>query len=145
MMYSLIVLSLIISILARGDFLGIIIGVYVFVLFVYKNNYEAAETLLLFLKINAGACGYDFLWLLFHYKGYWSGNEWEHSEIGLKRVTYFFSFLSFIVKVCLLVSVYMSYDKLGKNKDNSKRDFMKDRDGRKSIGMNSRRSIAAKN
>ena len=44
-MYSLLGISLIISILARGDFLGILIGVYVFVLFVYQGNYNAIENL----------------------------------------------------------------------------------------------------
>lgn len=67
--------------------------------------------------INIGAVIYDLLWIIFHYSGYWDGNEYEQAEIALKKWTYFFSFLSFIIKFVLLISVWISYDKIsGKNK-----------------------------
>ena len=106
--------------LARGDFLGLLIAIYVFVLFIYQGNYEEADHLKRFITINLAAVAYDFLWIIFHYSGYWSGNEYEQSEITLKKWTYFFSFLSFVVKVILLISVYINYDKIKSKKKGRK-------------------------
>jgi hypothetical protein len=123
-MYSLIAISFIVSLLARGDFLGLLISIYIFVLFIYQANFTTLDHLKSYLKINLAAILYDVMWLIFHFSGYWSGNEYEHAEISLKKWTYFFSFVSFLVKVALLVSVYISYDK-GVNRKNTKQSSVK--------------------
>eukprot|EP00340_Litonotus_pictus_P008916 CAMPEP_0170517468 /NCGR_PEP_ID=MMETSP0209-20121228/3448_1 /TAXON_ID=665100 ORGANISM="Litonotus pictus, Strain P1" /NCGR_SAMPLE_ID=MMETSP0209 /ASSEMBLY_ACC=CAM_ASM_000301 /LENGTH=498 /DNA_ID=CAMNT_0010802723 /DNA_START=134 /DNA_END=1630 /DNA_ORIENTATION=+ len=140
LLYSLIGLSLIISMLARGDFTGLIISIYVFVIFIYQGHFESTDYLKTWLKVNLFAVIYDLVWIIFHYGGYWSGNEYEYAEIGLKMWTYFFSFLSFCVKLALLISVYMNYEKLNSNKSGGGRKSVVS--GRKSFtGLGSRASI----
>lgn len=122
-MYTLIALSFIVSLLARGDFLGILIGIYVFILFLYQGGYETAKELKRYLQINFAAVIYDLLWIIFHFSGYWNGNEYEHAELSLKRWTYFFSFLNFLVKIVLLISVWISYDKVSNSKKGGKKSL----------------------
>jgi|JI10StandDraft_1071094.scaffolds.fasta_scaffold957240_1 hypothetical protein len=112
MMYMLLIISLIVSILARSDFISIMISVYVFVLFLFQSSFNEAPKLKTFLQINLGAVVYDIIWLVFHFQGYWSGNSYEYAEITLKKWTYFFSFINLLVKIFLLISVWVSYDKM---------------------------------
>lgn len=85
MMYTLLITSLIVSILARSDFISIMISVYVFVLFLFQKSFNEASQLKAFLQINLGAVIYDIIWLVFHFQGYWSGNSYEYAEITLKK------------------------------------------------------------
>lgn len=130
-MYSLILLSFIISLLARGDFLGIIIGVYIYTLFLHTRS-STLQNLKSYLKINLGAVCYDCIWLFCHFSGYWNGNEYEHAEIGLKKWTYAFSMISFLVKIALLISVYLSYTK-GISKEKNKDIMSKNKFGNNSL------------
>lgn len=112
MMHTLLISSFIVSILDRCDFISIMISVYVFVLFLFPKSFNEASKLKTFLQINLGAVVYDTIWLVFHFKGYWSGNSYEYAEITLKKWTYFFSFINLLVKIFLLISVWVSYDKI---------------------------------
>lgn len=112
MMYVLLGLSLILMLLARGDFLGILLSIYIFVLFIYEGNYESQPQLKKFITINFAAVIYDLVWIIIHYGGYWGGNKYDQAQLGLKRWTYAISFIIFIVKVTLLVSVWIHYDQI---------------------------------
>ena len=120
MMYVLLGLSLVLMLLARGDFLGILLAIYIFVLFIYEGNYESQPQLKKFITINFAAVIYDLVWIIIHYGGYWSGNKYEQAQLGLKKWTYAISFIIFIVKSTLLVSVWIHYDQI-LSKNNSGR------------------------
>jgi hypothetical protein len=111
-MYLLLGLSLVLMLLARGDFLGILLAIYIFILFIFEGNYESTTQLKKFITINFAAVIYDLVWIIIHYGGYWGGNKYEQAEMGLKKWTYAISFIIFIVKVTLLVSVWIHYDQL---------------------------------
>ena len=72
-----------------------------------------------YLQVNLVNVIYDLAWIVSHYEGYWSGSAYDYSELSLKRWTYFFSFLNFLVKFILLISLWISYDKALKKKKKS--------------------------
>lgn len=112
--YMNIAFCLILALLARSDFIGLLIGIYVFVLFVYQDKLEILDNMKRYLIINSISTVYDLCWLAVHLKGYWSGSKYDYAEIGLKKYTYFFSFLNFLVKIVLLVSLSIKYEKAKK-------------------------------
>jgi len=126
-MYLLLGLSLVLMLLARGDFLGILLAIYIFILFIFQGNYDSKNQLKKFIYINLGAVIYDLMWIIIHYTGYWDGNKYQQAEITLKKWTYAISFIIFMVKTTLLVSVWIHYDKLksgaNKAKKSGRRSF----------------------
>lgn len=119
LVYMNIILCLIVALLSRSDFLGLFICIFVFVLFIIQKKLEILDYMKSYLKINFISVIYDIIWLIFHFKGYWSGSDYDYSELTLKRWTYFFSFTNCIVKVILLISLTISYDKAMKRKRSS--------------------------
>lgn len=100
-----------IAITARSDFIGIIISIFIFILFVIQKRIETVEYMKGYLKVNLGSIIYDLIWLCCHYTGYFTGSQYDYAEISLKRVTYVLSFINWVVKLLLLIAVWISYDK----------------------------------
>lgn len=126
-MYLTVILSIIVMLLARSDFLNLIIAIYIFVLFIVQHRLELIKYMRLFLQVDLATIVYDLVWLVFHYTGYWSGNPNEQAEMSLKSWTYFFSFANFIVKIGLFISVWISLNKTLEANKKAKRnkDIMK--------------------
>lgn len=120
LIYVNLAICLILAILARCDFIGILIGIYVFVLFIIQNRLEILEHMKNYLKINLGAVVYDAFWILSHKDGYFSGSSYDYAELPLKRITYVVSIISFFVKIALLISLWIAYDKASKKDKNIK-------------------------
>ena len=120
LIYSNVILCIIVALLARSDFIGLFIGIFVFVLFIIQNRLEIIDYLRYYLQVNLLNVIYDLIWLIFHYQGYWNGSDYDYAELGLKKWTFFFSSINFLVKFILFISLWISYDRaLKRQKRNS--------------------------
>ena len=103
MMLLLVVLSFL-TLLARTDFVNFVIGVVIWMLFIYDKNNDVLKYLMNLIYVLGGSLAYDLLWLMLQFSGYFKGIEGDN-DIGLKRFTYLLSLINVGVKVVLLLTL----------------------------------------
>lgn len=109
-MYFLLIFSCL-QMIERPDFIGLLMGVGIWYLFLNNQNIHTLEILdqiRNFLDIMLVAIVYDFIWLFFHYKGFWKD---ELADKTIKEMTYLFAVLNFFVKIGLCFSLWINFSK----------------------------------
>ena len=131
-MYSVVICSCI-SLCGRSDFVGVglfslftkyllqlFVGTAIWALFIHDKKTDILEYLNLLYTIIA-TLFYDFLWLYFHsnvgilinffiYQSFFKGSNYENAEGGLTSFAYFVSFVNFVCKIVLLVTLWIQYN-----------------------------------
>lgn len=93
---------------ARSDFINIIIPTIILVIFYTTLNRNVVLNLHVFLIAIAGSLVHDLLWLLFCAGSYAGGSTIDGgNENSLKFFIFITSFVSFLVKIILGVSIWI--------------------------------------
>jgi len=56
-----------ITLIERSDFTGLILGVYIWYLFIQKSIFNIKDQINKLVYLLLGAAGYDILWIIIHY------------------------------------------------------------------------------
>jgi len=118
-MYCVVIFSAM-ALFGRSDFLNLVVGVAIWLIFIRDAKYDVIEYLERFMQVLVITTLYDFFWLYFHNKGFWNS---EYNS-GVRKFALVFSYFNFIAKIILLGCVYVQVKK-AKNQRPS--------DGRKTV------------